>query len=122
MPIRPFMSAKSTPVVSGIISTSFVGLLLTLHAWRFSPLLPYLKDWIKMTGNTRFLNWFEEGLKFAEGRLQNTYPSPALGKLGLKDEPAGKVRVFAMVDCITQWAFRPLHDRIFEILKLIPQD
>jgi hypothetical protein len=22
-----------------------------------------------------------------------------LGKLGLKDEPAGKVRVFAMVDC-----------------------
>jgi hypothetical protein len=25
-----------------------------------------------------------------------------LGKLGLKDEPAGKVRVFAMVDCWTQ--------------------
>jgi hypothetical protein len=25
-----------------------------------------------------------------------------LGRLGLKDEPAGKVRVFAMVDCWTQ--------------------
>jgi hypothetical protein len=27
-----------------------------------------------------------------------------------------------MVDCITQWVFRPLHDRIFEVLRLIPQD
>nr|UJQ92613.1 MAG: putative RNA-dependent RNA polymerase [Mitoviridae sp.] len=122
LPVKPFMAAKSTPVVSGHISTSFVGVLMTLHAWRFSPLLPFLKDWMKVTGNTRFLNWFEEGLKFAEGRLGTTYPSPALGKLGLKDEPAGKVRVFAMVDCITQWVFRPLHDRIFEILRLIPQD
>jgi hypothetical protein len=25
-----------------------------------------------------------------------------IGSLGLKDEPAGKVRVFAMVDCFTQ--------------------
>lgn len=25
-----------------------------------------------------------------------------IGKLGLKEEAAGKVRVFAMVDCITQ--------------------
>jgi hypothetical protein len=77
---------------------------------------------MKMTGNTRFLNWFEEGLRYTEGKLGNTYPNLPLGKLGLKDEPAGKVRVFAMVDCITQWIFRPLHDRIFEILKLIPQD
>nr|QDH91427.1 MAG: RNA-dependent RNA polymerase [Mitovirus sp.] len=122
LPVKPFLSAKSTPVVSGYSSTSFVGVLLAIHAWRFSPLLPYLKDWLKMTGNTRFLNWFEEGLRFTEGRLHQTFPSLPLGKLGLKDEPAGKVRVFAMVDCITQWIFRPLHDRIFEILRLIPQD
>jgi len=77
---------------------------------------------MKMTGNTRFLNWFEEGLRYVEGKLGTTYPSLPLGKLGLKDEPAGKVRVFAMVDCFTQWVFRPLHDRVFEILRLIPQD
>jgi len=29
-------------------------------------------------------------------------PLRYLGKLGLKEEPAGKVRVFAMVDCFTQ--------------------
>jgi hypothetical protein len=45
-----------------------------------------------------------------------------LGKLGLKEEAAGKVRVFAMVDCWTQWLLRPLHDTIFKLLKMIPQD
>jgi hypothetical protein len=45
-----------------------------------------------------------------------------LGKLGTKVEAAGKVRVFAMVDCFTQWIFRPLHDAIFQLLKTIQQD
>jgi hypothetical protein len=31
-----------------------------------------------------------------------------LGRLGFKEEAAGKVRVFAMVDIFTQWIFRPL--------------
>lgn len=42
-----------------------------------------------------------------------------LGKLGLKIEPAGKVRVFAMVDAWTQWLLSPIHDFIFNILKQI---
>jgi len=37
-------------------------------------------------------------------------PSRAMGKLSLKVEPAGKVRVFAMVDAITQSALKPLHE------------
>lgn len=45
-----------------------------------------------------------------------------LGRLGTKIEPAGKVRVFAMVDCFTQWALRPLHRQIFSILRKIPMD
>jgi len=40
-----------------------------------------------------------------------------LGKLALKHEPAGKMRVFAMVDPWTQWALKPLHELIFFILK-----
>lgn len=40
-----------------------------------------------------------------------------LGKLGFKLEPAGKVRVFAMVDCWTQWLLCPIHDWIFKILR-----
>jgi hypothetical protein len=48
---------------------------------------------------------------------------PILGKLSLKEESAGKVRVFAMVDCWTQWLLKPLHTTIFtQILSGIDQD
>lgn len=43
-----------------------------------------------------------------------------LGKLGFKLEPAGKIRVFAMVDAWTQWLLYPLHQWIFSILRQIP--
>jgi hypothetical protein len=46
-----------------------------------------------------------------------------LGKLGLKQEAAGKMRVFAMVDPITQWALLPIHRFIFDkILSKLPMD
>jgi len=44
------------------------------------------------------------------------------GQLSLKDEAAGKVRVFAMVDSVTQSALKPLHDFLFSILRLLPND
>ena len=48
--------------------------------------------------------------------------SGKLGKLALVEEP-GKLRVVAMVDCLTQWLFYPLHRYIFDVLlKAIPQD
>jgi hypothetical protein len=48
--------------------------------------------------------------------------SGKLGKLALVEEP-GKVRVVAMVDCLTQWLLYPLHRYIFDVLlKSIPQD
>jgi hypothetical protein len=45
-----------------------------------------------------------------------------LGKLAVKDEAAGKRRVFAIVDIWTQSALKPMHDHIFSILKLIKED
>lgn len=45
-----------------------------------------------------------------------------LGALSVKEEP-GKLRVFAMVDSLTQWLLYPLHRMLFDrILRLIPQD
>ncbi|AVA17449.1 RNA-dependent RNA polymerase [Gigaspora margarita mitovirus 1] len=44
------------------------------------------------------------------------------GRISFKDEPAGKVRAFAMVDYWTQCSLKPLHDLLFSILKEIPQD
>jgi hypothetical protein len=55
--------------------------------------------------------------------IPNPQYSPPLGKLSLKAESAGKVRVFAMVDPWTQWLLKPLHQVIFDhILSAIPQD
>lgn len=48
--------------------------------------------------------------------------STYLGKLGLKAEAAGKVRVFAMVDAWTQWLLHPLHALLFKILGRLPSD
>jgi hypothetical protein len=46
-----------------------------------------------------------------------------LGRLGLKQEAAGKMRVFAMVDPITQWVLYPLHRFIFDkILSKLKMD
>jgi len=45
-----------------------------------------------------------------------------LGSLGFRQEAAGKLRVFAMVDPFTQWLLYPLHKMIFCILRSIPMD
>lgn len=61
-------------------------------------------------------------------RVMNTnsstldYAKLKLGKLSLKFEAAGKVRVFAIVDYWTQWVLKPIHESIFEILKRLPTD
>lgn len=45
-----------------------------------------------------------------------------LGQLFQKEEAAGKVRTFALVDSWTQTVLSPLHDYISNILKNIPND
>lgn len=45
-----------------------------------------------------------------------------LGSLAALKEGAGKVRIVAITDWWTQVLFRPLHDGLFTMLKLIPQD
>jgi len=47
---------------------------------------------------------------------------PSIGRLVKLYEPAGKIRVIAIVDPFTNWLLKPLHDWIFGILRLIPQD
>jgi len=45
-----------------------------------------------------------------------------LSQFAIKEEAAGKVRVFALIDSITQSILSPLHDYLFLILKIIPND
>lgn len=66
--------------------------------------------------------WFRFSKSFHNSGGEKSLPNGWLkkdfiGKLGFKQEAAGKVRVFAMVDPITQWALAPLHSHIFQILR-----
>lgn len=68
---------------------------------------------------TMFCHLFDKTFNGSDLKKLESLP---LGKLGLKQESAGKMRVFAMVDPITQWALQPIHEFIFSILKQIPMD
>jgi hypothetical protein len=59
---------------------------------------------------------------FSKFLKKNADPASRLGQLQLKEEAAGKIRVFAMVDLWTQSALKPLHDFLFSILQRIPND
>jgi hypothetical protein len=45
-----------------------------------------------------------------------------IGKLSFKEEAAGKLRIFAMVDVITQSLLNPLHLKLFDLFRQIPND
>jgi len=67
-------------------------------------------------------------LSLVDNYLQNvnlmsmSKPRLSIGKLSFKEEAAGKLRVFAIVDNFTQWLLYPLHKLIFKLLRSIPMD
>jgi len=96
-----------------------------------------LKDYSTLLGYTNFLNWVVaittdtrliELMDFTKkeisslGKSTDSISTGGLGKLSLKEEAAGKVRVFAMVDPITQSVLKPLHNMIFDLLRRLPND
>jgi hypothetical protein len=44
------------------------------------------------------------------------------GQFAIKEEPAGKIRVFALVDSVTQSILKPLHLALFSVLRELPND
>jgi hypothetical protein len=68
------------------------------------------------------LQEFADNWTVNEHLVRMTKPGLPIGKLSFKEEAAGKLRVFALVDNFTQWLLYPLHKLIFSILKRIPMD
>lgn len=75
----------------------------------------YLGRFTRLMENCQFLD--DHGALSPKARN-----SSALGKLSFKEEAAGKLRVFAMVDCWTQFVLQPLHKELFQVLKRLPND
>jgi hypothetical protein len=96
--------------------------LLMLQTARFireSSIFPDFKRFLSLFPvNAPFTTAFEA----EKGITADLKPLPSLGKIGIKVEAAGKVRLFAMVPTWFQNLLAPLHKLIFNILGEIPQD
>lgn len=62
-----------------------------------------------------------QGIPAGSKLWESWWPVASLGKLGFKEEP-GKIRVFAMVDILTQTILYPLHKWIFGRLRPLDTD
>lgn len=90
-------------------------------------LLAFAKDMPKILDRYDLWDW-----EYMSALVYNKSPYPGvlegfgrpsgIGKLGFKPEPAGKIRVFAMVDNVTQCVLKPVHDLLFSILGHLPTD
>lgn len=89
-----------------------------------------LKDKPELLDSIKTLSSFSKGFNVYEALLseislvKDMIPDkdPILSKLSLKEEAAGKVRVFAILDSWTQSALTGLHKSLAHILKNIQQD
>jgi hypothetical protein len=82
-----------------------------------------VKEYIKRTNSSNLEVVFENIEYFLIRNPEISYdPSAPIGRLSFKEEAAGKLRVFAMVDVITQSLLKPLHDELFGLFKKIPND
>lgn len=100
-------------------SSNPVNLVMQLRALLRSSVWEDFMYVIKFTNNRYILTLVR---LFLESGLSDGPTKKSIGKLHAKEEAAGKVRIFAIVDAWTQWALYPLHAIIFGFLKRIPQD
>lgn len=80
-----------------------------------------------LTKAKNFKRIFDQALSLAstlpgENLAHKKSMKSPLGQLAFKEEAAGKLRVFALVDVWTQSLLKPLHEELFRLLRLIPND
>jgi len=128
-----FMISKSSPTYSSSWH-GFFGDLLAMNIPLYNSLISFLKS----TKQSRLSNYIEgyrelvnelsskmniyHGMKDTALELDDSFGEIPMGQLQEKVEPAGKVRIFAMVDFWTQISLKGLHNYLFDILKKLPND
>lgn len=131
-PLSFFPILKSSPVTSslwyplkGAISTSINSIKQSAFmVYHDQPLFNTMMIYAgEGAGFFEFFSNLRRSMATSDASLNDRLrPSNVLGRLGLKEEPAGKVRVFAMVDPWTQWLLFPLHKLLQEALRKITED
>lgn len=129
----PFAITKASAdkPAQGIAETSFATRFNSACRWLNGEWGPWLLRFLRAmpggAGTTKSLYTMmaevAEASPLARSRTSDpTDGSPLSGRLSTKPEPAGKIRVFAIVDYWSQIALKPLHDWLFSVLREIPQD
>lgn len=124
-PSEKLLKARLDTTWKGVVPSSVGTIFFTVSVWMNSGLLPYLIDWCKIFDVRVVKDLFKAAYTVRFGQLEPSGQKGSLeglGKLAFLDEPAGKVRVVAMVDVVTQSILKPLHDWIFSIVKELPMD
>jgi hypothetical protein len=121
---------------------SVLGSGIDAYAWTLQP-KNWIREWLSETGQKELLLEFRKISKMvpllqftgliaakpvyrSNGTIKKWLPVQlselVLGRLHALYEPAGKVRVVAIVDYWTQACLKPVHDWMFSVLRLIPTD
>lgn len=119
---RPFAITKSAPGVSmrAGINTSAAAIPYQAATLRRNP--EVWQAFMEWCGAFPRLQQAIVAVEHGANFYPQGTPAGMLGKLGFKEEAAGKIRVFAMVDWWTQMVLSPLHDYLFSILRQLPMD
>jgi len=124
----PTVMTLDDPPGTSYTNSSVRALVIAARVWlRKSPdnqLLEALKRFLpQIKDSSTFLSRLQTVAMVCNDRIdQYDFSGLSLGATRYKSEPAGKVRVFAMVDAWTQWLLHPLHIWLFKLLRAIPQD
>lgn len=130
-PIGLVLSHKASPSSK----MSYFGILGDFYLMRQSPIYNNLLDYLSVLKKSHVpIRNFEKVLDGLNDLVNATisenltFPfkkniqGSGLSQLSLKKEAAGKVRVFAIIDSITQSALKPIHEFLFDVLRKLPND
>jgi hypothetical protein len=125
--IKDLTVTKVLPIVksSPLGTKSYSRLIDSYWSLKNSEVFKDLLEYLKLTNSKNIFTLFGN-IEFLrktygiQGRYKDSFGP--IGKLSFKEEAAGKLRVFAMVDVITQSLFNPLHSWLFSLFKSLPND
>jgi len=124
-----FAMFKGGPGVSGILGQWNTMPWILLRSYRALVESPPLNEAMQLLLGVLDYTKVKFGMKVAASAAFVQFegkplvkPLAYLGKLGTKEEAAGKVRVFAMVDAWSQWLLYPFHRLTFDILRDVRMD
>nr|UPW42072.1 MAG: putative RNA dependent RNA polymerase [Yunnan mito-like virus 45] len=108
-------------------SVSWHGLINDAVKIRESGVWKYFMDYITLTKSENLFRIFKQALSMSTQIPSDQIKTKkslvdSLGQLAFKEEAAGKLRIFALVDIWTQSVLKPLHLGLFDLLKSIPND